>query len=190
MPLVVAAGLGRRRDAQLGEHRHVAAALQRAVSQADLVEHALDLGHVPGPAAVAGAQHCQLFAAEAEQPGATALHERQGLQRLQRGPGERQPVRIADLRHDPAVGVGDSHGAEVHALERAAAVGFDQRNQGSHASMVAAAACGHETDSSGGVRWKQKCRQLCGSVKIHNWKASQRTSPSPNFRTTPGCRAS
>jgi hypothetical protein len=63
-------------------------------------------------------------------------HEGQRLQRLERGAGEGEPVRIARLGQHAAARIGHGDGAEVRALARAAAEGLDQGNQGRHASIL------------------------------------------------------
>jgi hypothetical protein len=121
----------------------MAAALQAPVADAGPAQDLLDLPYVHGLAAVAGAKQRQLLAAQAEVLEAATLHEGQRLQRLQGGAGEGHPVRVAGLRTYAAARIRDRQRAEVDALARAAAEGFDQRDQGGHRAILPAAAHRH-----------------------------------------------
>ena len=134
--LVVLPGRRRGRDTELGKYRHMAAALQGLVAQPRLVQHALHLLHMHGFAAVAGAHERKVFPGESHGLGTTRLHERQRLQRLERGAREGDPVRIAGMRQHLALRVGHGHGAEMHGLQGAAAQQFDHGHERAHARII------------------------------------------------------
>ena len=116
---------GHRADVEFYVIGYVAAALQLPGLQPSLVQHGLHRAHMHRLAAVAGAQHRHLPRAETKIRRAPSRHEGQRLQRLEGGTGEGGPVRVAGMRHHPALYVGDGDGPEMHTLKRASAEGFD-----------------------------------------------------------------
>ena len=121
---------------------HVTAAAQCLVGEAGFVEHGLGLGHMVCFAAMAGAQHRDLFWPEAELPGPARLHEWQGLQRFECRARKAEPVRIAGLGQQLPLAVNDGDSAEMLAFQRAGAGEFDQRYEIGHAPIVTVCASG------------------------------------------------
>ena len=120
---------GRRCDAELRKHRHMAAALQRLVSQPGSVQHALDLRNMFVLAVVAGTQQRHLLRGKTKVLRPTARHKRQCLQRLEGRAREGQPVGVARPGQQGAAGIDDRDGAEMTTLQCRTPTRLDQRYQ-------------------------------------------------------------
>ena len=101
------------------------AALQRGFIQSGLGQHGARQFDMLGLAGMGGTGQRQFFLAEAVSIGRAAFDERQRLDRLDGGPREDRPVRIADLYNGPAVGIIDGDRAAMGAFHHRAARHLD-----------------------------------------------------------------
>jgi hypothetical protein len=108
------------------------------------VNDRIDAGDVERLAGMARGQQRDLAVVEAEAAGPVVAQQRQRLERLQGGTGERQAVGIAGGMQQATVAVDDRDRSVVDVLDRVAARGDDQGDMGwdGHAVILSERAAG------------------------------------------------